>query len=544
MASSFVRFERGAIEQSITSRFEAEVRRAPRRLAVETREHAWSYEALNRAANRVARAIVEARGAEPEPVVLLVSQGAPLVSAILGILKAGKFYAPLDPADPEARLADLVRDARAGLVLADARTRRLAAAVASPGALVLDVDQVESASDEDLDLPVIPGARAYIYYTSGSTGRPKGVVDAHRNVLHNVMRYTNSLGITSEDRLTLLQGSSFSGAVSRLFGALLSGAAVFLFDVPREGAAAIAPWLRERAITIYHSVPALFRRVATSRVALPALRLIRLEGDRASVRDLELYRERFASHARLVNGLGATECGLVRQFFVDESTPVPTGVVPVGYPVEDMDVQVVAADGSPCGVGEVGEIVVGSRYLALGYWHREDATAAAFSSDPSESGRRLYRTGDLGRLETDGCLEHLGRADAATKIRGHRVAVADVERALLELDDVEQAVVTPIDRNGESGLIAYVVPSRRPAPTVSALRRGLALRLPTHAIPDAYVTLDTLPLTANGKLDRRALPVPAGHRPALDAPLVAPRSLLEVQLTDLWAEILHVRPIG
>ena len=542
--ASFARFERDEFEQSIPRRFEMQVRRRPERLAVETREHAWSYETLNRAANRIAHALVAARGAKPEPVALVVGQGALLVAAILGVLKAGKLYAPLDPADPEPRLADLVRDTRAAVVLAEARTMRTAAAVAPPGALVLDVARAESQPDEDLALPIAPDALAYVYYTSGSTGRPKGVVDAHRNVLHNVMRYTNSLAISPEDRLTLLQGPSFSGAVSSLFGALLNGAAAFPFDVGREGADAIAPWLRARAITIYHSVPALFRRVAASREALPALRLIRLEGDRASVRDLEFYRARFAAHAQLVNGLGATECGLVRQFFVGPSTPPSARVVPVGYPVEDMDVRVVGADGTACGSGEVGEIVVGSRYLALGYWQREDATAAAFSRDPRDPVGRLYRTGDLGRLRPDGCLEHLGRVDAAPKIRGHRVAIADVESALLALDGVAHAAVAPVDRHGEPGLVAYLVPSTRPAPTVSALRRGLVARLPAHAIPEGYVWLDALPLTANGKLDRRALPEPGVERPALDVPVIAPRSLLEIQLVGLWTELLRISPVG
>ena len=233
-SASFVRFEREAIEQSIPRRFETQAHRDPERLAVETREHVWSYETLNRAANRIAHALVAARGAEPEPVALVVGQGAPLVAAILGVLKAGKVYAPLDPADPEPRLADLVRDTRAAVVLAEARTMRAATAVAPPGALVLDVSRAEAQPDEDLALPIAPAALAYVYYTSGSTGRPKGVVDAHRNVLHNVMRYTNSLEISPEDRLTLLQGPSFSGAVSSLFGALLNGAAVFPFDVGRR----------------------------------------------------------------------------------------------------------------------------------------------------------------------------------------------------------------------------------------------------------------------------------------------------------------------
>ena len=275
-----------------------------------------------------------------------------------------------------------------------------------------------------------PDAAACIYYTSGSTGEPKGVLDTHRNVLHNVMRYTNSLGIGADDRLTLLQGPAFSGAVSSLFGALLNGAAVFPFDVPREGADRIAPWLARHGLTMYHSVPALFRRVATAGQALSALRVVRLEGDLAVPQDVELFQTRCEPGTVLVNGLGATECGLVRQYVVDHETSLTGGTVPIGYPVEDMEVLLLDPEGQPAAAGEVGEIVVRSLYLAAGYWDRPDLTDVAFRPSPGGRGLRLYRTGDMGRMAADACLEHLGRRDQQVKIRGERVDVESIQAAL------------------------------------------------------------------------------------------------------------------
>jgi amino acid adenylation domain-containing protein len=543
---AFTPFPRAALEASIGERFESQVRRGPDRLAVKFGDAAWTYAALDAAANRVAHAILAARGPGEAPVALVLEQGVWQVAAILGALKAGKIYVPLDPAAPAARLAPLLAEAGAALVVASAATLPRAAEAA--GAVpVLDAGAL--ADDPPRAAPgvrVPPDAGAYVYYTSGSTGRAKGVLDSHRNVLHNVMRYTNSLEIGATDRLTLLQGPAFSGAVSSLFAALLNGAACFPFDVPRQGAHEIAGWLRREAITIYHSVPSLFREVARSPGPFPALRLIRLEGDRASARDVELFQAgRFAESCRLVNGLGATECGLVRQYFVGRDTPAPSGVVPIGYPVEDMEVRVLDDAGGAVATGEVGEIAVCSRYLAVGYWRRPDLTAAAFAADPAGDGARVYRTGDLGRLRPDGCLEHLGRKAMDGKVRGVRVDIAAVEAALLTVAGVKEAAaaVRPADGD-DTRLVAYVVPAVRPAPTVSALRRHLAARLPDGLVPSRYVVLDALPLDANGKVDRRGLPDADTARPALDGPLVPPENLLEQQLAAVWETVLDVRPIG
>jgi non-ribosomal peptide synthetase component F len=371
--TGFTPFRRDAIEQSIPARFAQQVARAPDWLAVKSGSDEVSYGALDRSANRIANAILAACGQASEPVVLLIEQGALLATGILGTLKAGKIYVPLDPSFPPAHLAGQIADAGARFILTTGQSREAAQSLLRelpPGQTqlrlqVLEVDTIAAnAATHDPQISIAPDAGAYIFYTSGSTGRPKGVLDSHRNVLHNIMRYTNTLRISADDRLTLLQGPSYSGAVSSLFGALLNGAAVFPFDVPRGGADRIGPWLQGERITIYHSVPALFRRLAEG-LSLPALRIVRLEGDQAAPQDIELFKERCSRGALLVNGLGATECGIARQFFVDHDTCISTGVVPVGYPVEDMDVVVLDDTGREVTSGEVGEIVVRSRYLPV-----------------------------------------------------------------------------------------------------------------------------------------------------------------------------------
>lgn len=550
----FVAFAKAEIEQSIPSRFEQQVSRHPNRLAVGTTLHRLTYRQLDQLANRVAHGILACRGIGSEPVVLVLEQGAPLVAAILGVLKAGKMYVPMDPSDPAARIAFTVADSGAALVLADRPDITevpMAAGMpvtpaATPG-LVLTLDELVSGEpDQPPSLALTAETPAYIYYTSGSTGRPKGVHDIHRNVLHNVMRYTNSLHIAAEDRLTLLQAPSFSGAVSSLFSALLNGAAVFPYDLQKQGMGrGLAAWLDRERITICHSVPMIFRSFLTGDARFPAVRLIRLEGDAATKVDVELYRRHFEQGCLLVNGLGATETGISRQFFMDMETDLHGGIVPIGYATEDMHAMVVDQDGHEVAVGAVGEIAIRSKYLATGYWGQPELTRTAFLPGPDGSDERIYRTGDLGRMCTDGCLEYLGRKDLGLKIRGHRVEPAEVERALLALDAVrEAAAVTREDTPGDPRLVAYLVPADTPHLPVPVLRRLLAKTLPDYMIPTRFVMLDRLPLGPNGKVDRRALPPPDRAQVLRTSEIVPPRDRLEEQLARIWEELLHTCPVG
>jgi non-ribosomal peptide synthetase component F len=285
MVQKFAEFRKAEIEQSISDRFEEQVQRHSKALAVKTREHAWTYEQLNAFANRIARSILRERSAKQQVAALLLDQGAPLIGAILGILKAGQIYVALDHTHPVARIAWMLDDADAFLIITDTEHLALAQSLSTNRRRVINVDDLLSdEATENASLPITPDSLAYLFYTSGSTGKPKGVVDTHRNVLHNVMRYTNNLCITASDRLTLLQSASFSGAVSSMFGALLNGASLFPFDLRKEGTASLARWLQDEAITMYHSVPAIFRSFLLGNITFPFVRVVRLRRRRINQR--------------------------------------------------------------------------------------------------------------------------------------------------------------------------------------------------------------------------------------------------------------------
>jgi acyl carrier protein len=384
---------------------------------------------------------------------------------------------------------------------------------------------------------------AYIYYTSGSTGEPKGVYDTHRNVLHNVLRYTNTLGFGPADRLTLLQRPAFSGAVSSFFGAILNGATACIFDLLQEGPEALRRWLAVERITVYHSVPSIFRQTAADGASYKAMRVVRLEGDRASQTDLELFDRHFPRHTRLVNGLGATECGLIRQFVFRPGDPIPSNV-PIGDPVEDMEIVVVDRNGASVPTGQVGEIVVRSRFLALGYWQNRELTDQRFVHDAD--GVRSYRTGDQGRLDHRGCLHHLGRVDFQTRYRGQPVETEAIERALVESTLARHVVTRVCVRpDGTERLVAYVVPHEGTRPTPTQLRTAVELDVPSASVPTDFFLLDTLPTGENGKVDPSALPIPGGARSEFDlAPPTPPRSPLERVLASIWARVLRIDRVG
>ena len=548
-AGSFMRFRHEDVEQSIPDRFLSCVRRDPDRLAVQSGPHALTYRELNGAANRVARAILRLRGEGPEPIALLFNHGVPFLTSILGVLKAGKLYVPLDPSYPLARLAYMLEDSQAPAVLTSGKDLALARQLAPPECHLINVEELEPpVADEDLGVSIAPDARSYVIYTSGSTAQPKGVVQSHRNVLHKIMMSTNDYHLCAEDRRTLLYSPSSSGSVWEIFGALLNGGSLHLFDVREEPIASLAGWLIREGVTIYGSVPTLFRQFASALTGderFPQLRLVNLGGEAVTRRDVELYREHFAQDCVLVTTLAATETGTFRRYFIDKDTRITESRVPAGYPVDDKEVLLLDGEGEQVGAGQTGEIVVKGRHLAPGYWRRPELTRATFVPDPGGGGEYLYRTGDLGRMLPDGCLVYMGRADSQVKVRGNRVELAEIEMALLDLDSVkEAAIVQQEDERGEQGLVAYLVPASRPAPTVSALRRALTRALPAHMMPSAFVMLDALPLTPAGKVDRGALPRAARVRPELDDPFVAPRTPVERGVTEIWSDVLALDRVG
>ncbi len=546
---NFISFKREDIEQSIPDRFEQRVCEFPDRLAVRSGNHGLTYDELNRAANRVAQAVLVQRGEGEEPIALLFNHGAPFIAAILGVLKAGKFYVPLDPSYPRARLSFVLEDSQTALILTSNKDLTLAGQLAQSERQLINTDELDSGiSDENIGSSIAPDALAYIIYTSGSTGQPKGVLQNHRNVLHKIMMSTNDYHLCPDDRRTLLYSPTSSGSVWEIFGAMLNGGSLHPFDVGEEGIANLGKWLIREEITYYGSVPTLFRHMVstfTGEERFPRLRLVNLGGDLVSQRDVKLYKEHFSEDCMLVTTLAATETGTFRRYFIDKETEITDSFVPAGYPVEDKDVLLLDEQGQRVDVNQVGEIVVRGRYMSPGYWRRPELTRARFLPDPEGGDTSLYHTGDLGRMLPDGCLVYMGREDSQVKVRGNRVEIAEIEMALLGLDRIKEAVVIQReDEPGDQCLVAYMVPTSQPAPPISALRRALTQALPGYMVPSAFVMLDALPLTPAGKVDRRVLPKPDRARPELESPFCAPRTPVEKELAEIWSGVLALAQVG
>ena len=538
----FSPFPREALERPIIHRFREQVAAHPHRPAVEWDGTTLEYAELAGRASRVAARVRAGAGEEPAAVALLLPQGIDLIVAMLGVLEAGDWYVPLDPAESPERLREQIARAEARLVLASAPTKAAAIAGADSACAVARVDAPnELGAVAPVAMRQDPGLLAYVYFTSGTSGTPKGVMDTHRNVLHNVLRYTNALRLCADDRLTLVQAAHFSGAVSNVFGALLNGACVLPYDVSRDGAGApLARWVRRTRPTVFHSVPSLFRSLCVPGMHFDSVRTVRLEGDSGAPADAERFAAHFAPGSVLVHGLGATETGISRQFFLEHGERVAGDVLPVGRAVADVEVDVRDTAGKVLASGEAGEIVVRSRWLSPGYWRDPERTAAVFRQDAADPGRREYHTGDLGRLREDGCLDHLGRMDLQTKVRGEWVDVAAVETALATVPGVAECAVAALRGEGdEIGLAAFVVIVAGAAPpTMRDLRRAVSAKGPARAVPARGYAIEHLPLGPHAKLDRRAL------QPGLGIPLpeggggTAPRDALESELTLIWAREL------
>ncbi len=546
LSGTFVEFDKKEIEQSISDCFEKVVRRCPNRLAVKTQNNALSYDFLNKAANRVARAILDKFGAQIEPAILLSEQGPGTILSCLGILKAGKILIAVDPSFPVERLAYILEDSQAGAVLTESKNLSLAMALAKTARQVVNIDALDkNFSDEDIGLQLSADAPAEIRYTSGSTGQPKGIVRNHRRLLHNTMLIINTAHICPDDRVLSLRNLSFG--IKDAFKGLLSGASVFPFDIKKDGLSLLPDLIIREGLTYYASTPSIFRYFISElsgKETFPSLRVIQLGGEPLSKREVESYKKHFTNNCVLLHHLSAGEAGNLCQYFINKETEISTSIVPVGYPVRGKEVFLVDENWKKIGIDQVGEIAVRSRYLSSEYWRKPELTSAKFLPDPSGGDERIYLTGDLGRMLPDGRLVYLGRKDLEVKIRGSKVAITEIEMALRDCAYVKDAAVTALDdQSGEKCLVAYVVPREAPGPKINELGKFLREKLPDYMIPSAFMVMEALPLT-NGKLDRTALPLPDHKRPNFEQPYAPPQGEIEKRLVQIWEEVLNVRPIG
>ena len=544
-------------EATIADRFSAVSRTFANRPAIDDGNCTWTYAELDRTSAAIAARL--ARSAPPGlgRVGLLMGPSPWLIAAILGVLRAGYAYVPLEPTHPRDRLLAVLAEAEPFALVADGD--RLAAAralAAATGTMAVYAAEALAGSGETGPLPAITAdALAYLLFTSGTTGAPKGVMQVHGRILRHVQTYGRSLALVPEDRLSLLASFAFDAAVMDLFGALLHGACLTLPDL--RGGDVGQPMRCLAGTTILHVTPTVLRHLLAQWPGDPGIsppRAVVLGGEPALPADIALLRARFGRRVAVVNGLGPTECTLALQYHLPlDSLPDVDSVsdvdfVPVGWPVEGVEVRLVNTDGQEVGPLAVGEIVICSDAIAPGYWRRPDLSARAFFRGPS--GRRCYRTGDLGRRRRDGCVEFVRRLDGRMKIRAVAVEAAEVEAHLRHHPTVRTAAVSTFAASpgGAAELAAYIVPSPGAQIEPAVLRAFLRGRLPDAMIPAAFVRLDALPMTANGKLDRGALPLPLTASSSVpDSPgaaAIPPRDPLEAAIAAHWREVLRLGELG
>lgn len=530
--------------------FEAQVELRPDAPAVRDASGELTYGALNRKANRIAH-FLRGRGvARGEAVGVCLERSTNSVAALLGILKAGGAYVPLDPSHPHERLAFILRDSGARILLSDSRSA--SRNTSGPWETHLVDDRAEMSADQATNPERVVGSEdlAYIIYTSGSTGTPKGVEAVHRASVNRFEWMWRTYPFLADEVCCQKTTHSFVDSVWEIFGPLLQGipSVVLPEEVVRDPRALVES-LSRSAVTRIVLVPSLLRALLDSGLELAErLPLLNLWVSSGETLPMDLYRQfRLAMpHAVLINLYGSSEVAADVTCY-DGGSLDPPNSVPIGRPISNIRIYILDRHRQPVPVGVRGDLWIGGGGLARGYRNRPALTADRFCPDPFSDapGARLFKTGDRGRYLPDGQIEYLGREDDQIKLRGQRIEVGEVETALARHPEVAaSAVAARSETSGEMRLVAYVV--GRPGNTLSTtgLRAFLGMSLPSPMIPSAFVLLDALPLTPNGKVDRNALPTPEPSPPEPEDAYVAPRTPVEEVVARIWAEVLRLERIG
>ncbi|MBZ4423366.1 non-ribosomal peptide synthetase, partial [Myxococcus sp. RHSTA-1-4] len=527
-------------DASIAQLFLAQVALRPDAIAVQHGAHALTYAQLDARANRLAwLLLVHGVGRARPQVGVCLPRSVDLIVAFLAAIKAGGAYVPLDPDYPAERLSFMARDSRLAAIISNgALVERLPSGEWS----LLSLDDLGPELERCSPLPPpedsTPGDLAHIIYTSGSTGRPKGVCIPHQGVIR-MARDSDHVRLGPEDRVAQVTTVAFDLSTLEIWGALLNGGALVIIDRDEVlEPTLLARRLQEERITALVIATALFNLTArTHPEAFRTLRWVIFGGEAADVTCVNAVLSHGAPQA-LVNGYGPTENTTFSTWFQAVHVEPDALSIPIGRPVSNSTAYVLDAALQPVPTGVAGELFVGGDGLAWGYWDRPELTAERFVPHPfsSSPGARLYRTGDLVRRRHDGSLDFVGRRDNQVKLRGFRIELGEVESALLQHPSVRQALVlVREDIPGDRRLVAYAASDS----SAASLREHLVSLLPSHMVPSAFVLLDALPLSANGKLDRKALPAPVMQE-RNEGSFTGPRSDLEAKLTAIWASVLGV----
>jgi tyrocidine synthetase III len=525
-------------DKTIHELFEEQVRKSPDKIAVVYEDMQLTYQELNVKANQIAH-LLRHKGVAPDSIVgIMVERSLEMIVGIMGILRAGGVYLPIDPEYPKDRMEYMLEDSRAGILLTQ---KHLKDNVFFRGEIIeLDEENIYKDGIGNIEGINCSDDLAYVMYTSGSTGKPKGVMIEHKSVIR-LVKNANYIELNENDKILQTGAIVFDAMTFEVWGALLNGASLYLIakDKILDADKLKQEIERNKITTIWLTAPLFNQIIDQNQKVFDECRYLLVGGDVLSPRHVNILRES-NNEIRIINGYGPTENTTFTTCFTIKKTYGSS--IPIGKPISNTQVYIIDRNNMLQPIGIAGELCISGDGLARGYLNKPELTVEKFVPNPFEPGIRMYRTGDLARWLPDGNIEFIGRLDHQVKIRGHRIELGEVESHLLKHEAVKEViVVTREGKNGDKYLCAYITADRGLA--VNEIREYLGKELPKYMIPSYFVQLETMPLTPNGKVDRKALPEP-------DVSIIAgveyeaPRNVIEEKLVKVWQEVLGVDRIG
>ena len=545
----FVEFRKDSINQGIHQRFEEQVRFFPGKIALKTQEVSHTYGQANGFANSIAEEILLTAGTELTQAGILLANDPEMIISILACLKAHKAYVPLDPNFPAERLRAMLEDAELSVLLTDDQNMKLAEELAGKSVRIINTSQLKRHADApNPRVHCNPLDRAYILFTSGSTGRPKGIEFLHRNLLHTTMCLTNQLFFSPSDRVTWLHSASFSASVVDIYCCLTNGGTLYPWDAKSRGFIGLMDWLVQEKVTTFQWIPSAFRqflRTVPENFVFNDIRIVVMASESLTIREVELFRRYFAAGHHIVNQVGTSESYNYRLYPVDHHIAIESVNVAGGYPVsEDRQVVILDEERREMPLGNVGEIGVKSPFMSGGYWRDQALTDSKFIRIGADE-TPVYLTGDLGKIETDGCLIHLGRKDFQVKIRGYRVELAEIDQMLTAAPGIADSAAWVVkNRVGEDQLVGFVVLKDPATFNQQEVQKYLESRLPEYMVPRHYVVLQTLPTLPTGKVNRKGLPNPFELAAPQSTPAPLPLASVETEVIKLFKELLQIDEVS
>jgi len=521
--------------------FKKAVAQYPNKIAAQCKENTITYKELEQKSDILAQAIQE-RGVCGGTIILFLEQGIDMIVAMIGVLKTGNAYVPIDPEHPIERVKNIIKDSDATMVVSNYINQYALGKTGSFKANVIYMEELADSIYKPYEQKAVSAQHAIILYTSGSTGKPKGVVQTHFSLFHNIFNYYTTIQMTEYDRIALFTSYSHAVAVIDIFSTLITGGTVQIYNVKEiNSLEQMKDWMKNEKITIYHSVPTLFREFLNStseEIRFEDVRLVVLGGEAVLKQDFLLFQRHFTKKAKFVNFLGSSEILTATLNIMSFQEELREEFVSVGKPVRGLEILLLDKHGQRVANGEKGEIAYKSPYLAKGYLNRDELNAERFITVSDFGENRVYRSGDIGVFTEKGRLKYLGREDNQIKLRGIRIELGEVESQIEQVEGIDKSIV--VFHKEEAFLVAFYE-TRREELTSEVVRRKLYEKVPLFMIPRYFVRLEHMPLTPLGKIDRKYL---EQYKEFMEENYQEPQNEMQKKLCTIWEGVFGKKSIG